>query len=96
MRLDENLLKRIEYLGEEEHLDRSTTTIRLLLEEGYKNFVKKKAAEAYIRGKLTISKAAQKAGLTIFEMQQYLVSRGFKSSYSVQDLEEELKLLPTR
>lgn len=49
-----------------------------------------KAAQAYLAGKTTMSGAAEKAGLTVWEMQQYLISQGFKSQYSVEDLEEEL------
>ncbi len=52
-----------------------------------------KAAEEYMQGKITISEAAHEAGLTIWEMEKYLVSHGFKSSYSVKDFERELKTI---
>ncbi len=55
--------------------------------------MKEKAAEKYRGGKVTISEAAHQAGITLWEMEQYLVERGYKSSYSVEDLERELHSL---
>lgn len=89
IRLENAFLSRIEALSKEEHLDRSTA-MRILLEEGYKNYIKRKAAENYMGGKITISKAAEKAGITVWEMEQYLVNKGFKSQYSIEDLKEEM------
>ena len=31
------------------------------------------------------------AGLTLWEMEKYLVEKGFKSSYSIDDVEKELR-----
>ena len=92
VRLEDKFLNKMEALGREEHLDRSST-IRILLREGYKNHIKKKAAEAYMGGKATMSGAAKKAGITVWEMQQYLTGIGFTSKYGIADLKEETKLL---
>lgn len=92
IRLPDDVLKLIEKVSKEELEDRSTI-IRKLIMIGYKDFMKKKAAEDYLCGKITISEAANDAGITIWEMEQYLVSRGFKSSYSAEDLKAEIKLL---
>ncbi len=92
IRLNKEFLDRIEALSQEEQLDRSTA-MRILLEEGYRNHIKKKAAELYKAGKITFSKATEKAGLTLWEMEQYLVSQGFKSQYSIEDLKQEVRLL---
>ncbi len=56
-------------------------------------FMKKKLSEEYIKGKLTLSEAASQAEMTIWEMEKYLVENGFKSDYSIEDLEREMKLL---
>jgi len=53
----------------------------------------KKAAQEYIQGKITISEAAHKAEITIWEMEQYLAEEGYKSSYSIEDLDKEIRLL---
>lgn len=90
IRLDTKMLNRVEEVSKEERLDRSTA-MRILLEEGYKSRMKRKAVEEYKAGKTTISKAAEKAGLTVWEMEQCLLSQGFKSQYSIEDLKEETK-----
>ena len=54
---------------------------------------KKKAADEYVKGKISLSEAARKAELTIWEMEQYLVDNGYISSYSIEDLEKELQSL---
>ena len=43
--------------------------------------------------KITLSEAAKAANLTIWEMQKYLIDKGFKSDYSIDDLEKELESL---
>ncbi len=55
--------------------------------------LKKKAIKDYIKGKVTLSEAARKVELTLWEMEKCLVDNGFKSSYSAEDLERELNLL---
>ncbi len=92
IRLDEKIIKKLEDVGEEENLDRSTM-IRKFLEKGYKDYLKEKAADKYKKGKLTISGAAELADLTIWEMEKYLVDEGYVSDYSMKDMVEELKLL---
>jgi len=59
----------------------------------HQDFMLKKAAENYMKGKMTISEASGLASLTILEMEKYLVDQGYVSSYSVEDFEKEMKLL---
>ncbi len=92
IRLSKDVLSRIEKLSREEHENRSTI-IRKLVMLGYADMVKEKASRKYLSGKLTLSEAAHQADLTLWEMEQYLVERGFKSSYSIEDLEREAELL---
>lgn len=49
----------------------------------------KRAAEQYKEGKITFSEAAHRAGLTLWEMQQFLVGQGYVSSYSAEDLKQD-------
>ena len=92
VRLSEDILKKAEYLGKFGSEDRSTV-IRKAVRIGLKALLEKNAAEEYVRGKLSLSEAASKAELTLWEMEQYLVANGYKSSFSIQDLEKELQLL---
>jgi len=92
IRLDKNFLEKIDKLSHEEVSDRSDV-LRKLIQEGYKSIIKKKAAQKYIRGNVTISEAARLAEMTIWEMEQFLIEEGHKSSYSIDDLKNELKIL---
>ena len=92
IRLPETIMKKIEKLSKEENEDRSTI-IRRLVVIGFFNLAKQKATEKYVQGKITFSEAAHQAGLTLWEMEQYLVEQGFKSSYSIEDLQKDIKNL---
>jgi len=92
IRLPDEILKKIEQLGKRRMMDRSTI-IRELVIKGYQELLKQMAYEDYAKGNVTFSEAAARAGLTLWEMERYLVERGFKSSYSIEDFEKELKLL---
>ncbi len=92
IRLDKVFLKKIEKLSQEEIMDRSST-IRKLVYIGYNDFIKRKAAEDYMKGKITMSEAANKADITVWEMEKFLVENGYKSDYSVEDLDRELNLI---
>lgn len=59
----------------------------------YVKLMKQKSADSYIKEEITFSEAVHRAGLTLFEMEKYLVDKGFKSDYSIEDLEEEMSLL---
>ncbi len=92
MRIESNLLEMIDKLGEEENLDRSSV-IRKLIRRGYKEEIKENVAKMYIEGKTTISYAAHIAGISIWEMEKYLIDKGYRSDYSIEDIEREMKLL---
>ena len=92
IRIESQFLKILDELGKEESADRSTI-IRQLIKKGYKEVVKEKAAKDYIEEKITISEAAHNAKITIFEMERYLIEKGFKSDYSIEDIEREMDLL---
>ena len=92
IRLDKDFLGKIEKLSKSEVLDRSST-IRKLIHAGYKSLIKKKAAEEYKMGKISMSEAAHRAEMTIWEMERYFVEEGYVSSYSIENLQQELDVL---
>jgi len=47
----------------------------------------------FLSGKVTLSQVATEASPTPWEMERWLLERGFRSSYSVEDLERELNLM---
>lgn len=89
IRLDEGFLLELDKMSRNEGTDRSTL-IRRLIKKGYQEHLKEKAAERYMRGEITISKAAEDANITLWEMEKFLVERGYRSAYSVEDLMDEL------
>ena len=92
IRFPKEFLEKIEKLSKSEMEDRSMI-IRKLVLKGYSELMKQKSVESYIREEITFSEAAHRAGLTLFEMEKYLVEKGFKSDYSLEDLEDEMKIL---
>lgn len=62
----------------------------LELEHG---FELKKAIESYREGSVTLSRAAEIAGVSIWEMIDILTQKRILSQYNVEDLEEDLKAL---
>jgi|SRR3989339_1036632 len=92
IRLPEEMLEKIGRISKRELVDRSTI-IRKLVMLGYSNFIKKTAMEEYMRGSITLSNAAEQAGLTIWEMEKYLIENGYKSDYSIEDFEKEMKMM---
>lgn len=92
IRFDDDTLKKIDELGIDDDLDRSSA-VRKLVNLGYQSHVQKKATDQYRQGKVTLSQAARTARLTLWEMEKALVESGYKSEYSTEDLESEAKLL---
>jgi predicted HTH domain antitoxin len=92
VRLSKKVLEYIDKEAERESVDRSVI-IRRLVERGAAELEKEKAAKLYIEGKISISGAAEMARLMIPEMVDYLVSKGFKSEYSVEDFRRGATLL---
>jgi|ETN01SMinimDraft_4_1059930.scaffolds.fasta_scaffold55032_2 predicted HTH domain antitoxin len=88
IRLPDDVLKSIDSLSGNE--DRSTL-LRTMILIGLSEYKKRKAAERYKEGLITLSEASAHAGITLWEMEQYLVLQGYKSEYSIEDLEEEVE-----
>ncbi len=92
IRIDPDILKKVDTLTKEESEDRSTI-IRKLLRIGLQEASKERAAQLYREGKITLSEAAHRANSTLWDFQHYLIDKGYISSYSLEDLAEELKLI---
>lgn len=95
VRLSKNVLDYIESEAKKENVDRSVI-IRRLMDKGIAELKKENAADLYMEGKTSISGAAEMASLTIPEMVEYLVSKGYKSDYSVEDFRRGVTLLEAK
>ncbi len=92
VRLEKKVVEELNQIADEEHEDR-TTVIRKLLADAIGNYKKDKVLRKYELGRISISRAAEETGLTVGEIEEYMVSRGYRSKYSTVDLERELGLL---
>ncbi len=95
VRLSRDVLDYVEEEARRESLGRSTM-IRRLVERGIAESRKERAVEFYMEDKTSISGAAEMAGLMIPEMVEFLVRRGYKSGYSLEDFRRGVTLLEER
>ncbi|NGM68736.1 hypothetical protein G6M89_06885 [Natronolimnobius sp. AArcel1] len=89
-RVPDDLESELEEYLEEERLDRSTA-VRKLLSEGLDDWRRERALERLAAGETTLSKAADTAGLSVWEFAQLADERDVtwvSSDHLESDLEE--------
>lgn len=91
-RIDEDLLARIKEIEKETRADRAEV-IRRLLDEGVKQYRLDKAIAQLREGKVTISKAAETADVSVWEMVEIMRSKQIPIPYTVEDLRKSLELV---
>ena len=89
VRLPEEIVKALEERAAKEKTDR-TTTLRKFLGEAINDWRVEEAVRLYKGGKVSMSGAASKAGLSVGEMMDELVKHGVKSDLTVEDYKESL------
>ncbi len=62
---------------------------------GFSFRIKKRQPKKYKEGRTTLSQASKEAELSLWDFQQYLMAKGYVSSYSIEDLQEELETIQT-
>lgn len=90
LRLPREAIKKLRELADKEGKDRSAL-IREILEHGIKEKNLSHAVELYRKGQITGWKAAQLAGVSLWNLYKILAERGILIQYSEHDLEEDLK-----
>jgi predicted HTH domain antitoxin len=91
-RAPDALVREIEALAREEHLDKSAL-IRRLLAEALHEKRKEKALEQYRDGKVSIGKAASIARVSIWEFMDLVREKGLHIDYGSEELYEDLEPL---
>ena len=89
-RLPQERVSQIEEIAREEKVDKSTVLDRAL-EHYIREWKLQKAIESYAEGSATLTRAAETAGLTVWEMIDVLAKRNIQPQYDAEDLEEDLK-----
>ena len=90
LRLPRETIKKLRELADKEGKDRSAL-IREILEHGVKEKNLDHAVELYRREQITGWKAAQLAGVSLWNFYKILAEKGVLIQYSEHDLEEDLK-----
>ncbi|KXB01993.1 hypothetical protein AKJ44_01645 [candidate division MSBL1 archaeon SCGC-AAA261F17] len=89
-RVDKDLLAQIKEIEREMKADRAEV-IRRLLDEGIKKRQLDKAVTMLRDGKVTVSKAAEIAGVSIWEMMEVMREKQIPVPYDEEDLRKSLK-----
>jgi predicted HTH domain antitoxin len=87
VRLESDLIKKIEEEAQHEKTDKSTVA-RKLIAEGIAQTRKTRAVEDYRKGKCTIWKASEKAGIPLREMMELLRREKIPFHISPEDVDE--------
>ena len=88
--LPPNYLREIDLIAKEQGLDRATL-IRQLLITGIKEYKVKLAVELYRTEKISIGKAAEMAGVSIWEIVDILREQRIPLTYRISDAREEIR-----
>lgn len=88
-RVPEDLYEEIERIRESEQLDRSTA-IKRLLERGIEDWRLETAIDRYRDGSISLGRATELAGVSLWRMLDTLDERGVELHYTGDDLEADI------
>jgi predicted HTH domain antitoxin len=88
-RIPKTLVKELERIERAEQTDRSTT-VRKLLARAIQDWNLEHSGAQYRQGKLSMARAAQEAGVTLWEFQSYLRDNKIAVQYDRLELEHDL------
>ncbi|MYC63394.1 MAG: hypothetical protein F4X16_11290 [Caldilineaceae bacterium SB0661_bin_34] len=88
-RLPVELVLELEFIEEVEQADRSTT-VRRLLAKAIREWMLERYARQYGDGKLTMARAARDAGVSLWELMEYVRGRKVAVQYDLKDLRQDL------
>lgn len=89
-RIEEDLAKVIDEVSREEGMDRSTV-IRRFLMKAVKEWLIERSLEDYEQGKVTLWQAAERCGLSLWEIVIEARKREIHVPYTLEEFREDLK-----
>src|SRR5467141_2796917 len=89
-RLPDTVVRDLEAIEEVEQSDRST--VRKLLSRAIQDWKLDHYSRLYGSGKLTLARAAREAGVSLWEMMDYVKTKKITAQYDLEDLQRDLKL----
>ena len=91
-RVDDELAKLIDEIAKQEGMDRSTV-MRRFLAKAVKDWLIEKSLKDYEEGKITLWQAAERCGLTLWEIIEEARKREIHVPYTLEDLKEDIEEL---
>jgi predicted HTH domain antitoxin len=88
-RVPKKQVERLNRISKEEGIDRSTA-LRKVLDIGLKEYRRERALDRYRKGKISIGKAAEEAGVSVFEMFDILEAENIPIQIDIKSLKEAL------
>jgi len=89
-RLPDTVVRDLEAIEQVEQADRSTT-VRKLLSRAIQDWKLDHYSRMYGSGKLTLAPAAREAGVSLWEMMDYVKTRKITAQYDLEDFKRDLK-----
>jgi len=89
-RLPEELVRDLEAIEDIEQSDRSTT-VRKLLRKATGDWKLEHYGRLYGDGRITLVRAARNAGVSLWEMMDYVRAKRIPAQYELDDLRRDLK-----
>ena len=94
-RVPAGLVRDLEVIEKTEHCDRSAT-VRRLLARAVRDWKLDHYAQAYAKQQITLARAAQAAGVTLWEMMSFAHANKIPAQYDGDDLKKDLARLKSR
>lgn len=94
-RLPKSVISDLEKVEQIEQLDRSTV-LRRLLHKALKEWKLEHYGREYGGGRMTLARASEEAGVSVWEMMDYVRQNKIPAQYSLEDLQHDLKLVNKR
>ncbi|MBV9282756.1 MAG: UPF0175 family protein, partial [Chloroflexi bacterium] len=91
-RLPEEMVRDLELIERWEQSDRSTT-VRKLLRRAIADWKREFYARQYGDGAMTLARAAEEAGVSLWEMMDYVRQRKVAAQYDLEDLRQDLRAI---
>ena len=95
LRVEENLVRDLDVLADYEHINR-TNLVRRILSEGVTRCKREWALQLYRQGQVTKSRAAELAGISLWEMMDLIDQADMPADYRMEDALDEIRSLLER
>src|SRR3989338_464022 len=90
-RIPDDLEKEVEWYAKKEQIGKAIA-LRKILDRGLKEIRLEYALDLYAKGKITLGRAAEVAGLSLWDMIDIVRERRIPMHYTVEDVEKDFEI----